>query len=134
MVKQARPRLSLPWRRFRRIGCGVLLVIWFAILLLPCALFILATQGSIVLHHAFVPEPEAHPLLQIDLLTEADYRGLRIVTTRIYDDGAQLCVQSNVSYVMWLGDGAPSIYCDCYIRESSEADWILADTIIAQCP
>lgn len=116
-----------------RLGCGTLVVLWFMILLLPCILFTLATQGSIVINHANVPEPDSHPLLQIDLLTEADYRGFRIVTTQIYNYDDQLCVQSNVSYFLWLGEGAPSVYCDCYVQDSAESEWRLTGTTLENC-
>lgn len=118
----------------QRLGCGMALVLWFTFLLTPCACIFLATQGEIIIPNGNVPEPESHPLLQIDLISEIDYRGFRIVTTGLYGDTEDtVCVQSNISYVLWQGEGEPATYCDCYTRPSSDAAWGLTSTEQGGC-
>ncbi len=120
---------------FRRVGCGILVVLWFMILLLPIALFLLAVNGDITIpRRGDIPDSHEHPLIQASLVMEADFRGLRITNTslnRIEEDN--LCIQTNINFVMWQGDGEPAVFCDCYVRQSSEDEWQLASTVLDRC-
>ena len=121
-----------------RIGCGVLLIIWFTLLLTPCVFFYLASNGEIRIWHSDIPEPHTHPRFLIELITEVDYRGLRFVNTSVVDpvlDDNALCVQTNVSYFLWetAEDNQDTSYCDCYARETDDSEWIWNQTVPEVC-
>ena len=122
----------------KRLGCGLLLIIWFLLLLTPCALFYLAANGEIRIHHADIPQPHDHPRLQISLISEADDRGLRIVTSSIVEQSdvdQSLCVETDVRFLLWESSAADqdTRYCDCYGRASATAAWELNDTFGGSC-
>lgn len=124
--------------RFSRFGCGLLLVVWFTLLLTPCALFYLAANGEIRIWHSDIPEPHSHPRLLIELITEVDYRGLRLVNSSVVDtdlNDNSTCVQTNVSYLLWetVEDNQDVSFCDCYIRDDSNTNWMLSETISESC-
>ena len=60
---------SLSWQYLKRLGIVLLLVLWFAFLSLPCALFALARDGQIVFSRSRLP---GDVLLRIQLLSDAD--------------------------------------------------------------
>lgn len=118
-----------------RIGCGALLVVWFAILLLPLFFFVLAIQGDITIRHTGdVPDKLQHPRLQISLIMDADSRGLQFTRSAVnrYDE-TNLCMDTRVNYTLWEGQGAPARYCDCYTRDAPDADWSFAETSQGGC-
>lgn len=124
-----------PVSRFRRVGCIIALVLWFSFLLLPLGLFILAVEGDITIARGDdIPEPSEHPRFQLKLIMEPDYRGISLVNTSLHRDGDQaLCIQTNVRYVLWEGDGDPAVYCDCYVRARIDDDWTFVSTAVAAC-
>ncbi len=136
-----RPLFSVPESRLGRAIFGLLVVLWFMILLLPCALFSLAFGGEIRLGHGSVPEPETHPLLLVNLVMDVDNRGLRfersVVVPDPDDDRPQTatCVQTHVSYITWATDGSaqPAQYCDCYERTTPDAAWSLLSSETGLC-
>lgn len=118
----------------RRLGCGVLVVFWFVLLLLPLAMFVLAVQGDITVpRFDAVPDPQEHPLLQVRLVMEVDYRGLGITSTSVHTGENELCIQTQVRFLLWEGEGDPATFCDCYTRDSSEVDWVFASTVEGEC-
>ena len=123
----------------KRAGCGILLIIWFTVLLTPCLLLYLASNGEIRIWHADIPEPHAHPRLLIELISEVDYRGLRIVnstiTNNILDNDNHTCVSTHVRYLLWESaeEDQDVSYCDCYKRENSESIWALTSTTADSC-
>ena len=130
----ARPKRSPA----RRLGCGLLLVVWFAFLLTPCALFYLAANGEIRLEHADIPQAHAHPRLLIALLSEPDARGLRIERASIAQGGldeTRVCVETSVSFLLWhASESSQDVrYCDCYQRRDSAAPWAFSDTYSQSC-
>ena len=124
---------SLP----RRIGCWLLTVIWFLILLTPCGLFYLAANGEIRLQHSQIPAPHAHPRLLISLISESADRGLRIERSTIQaEDGAPAtCVETSVSFLLWESSGGNqnAQFCDCYLRADEHSAWQLESTYGAAC-
>ncbi len=118
-----------------RIGCILLVVIWFLILLIPLFFFILATQQEITIARAGdVPDSYQHPLFQVQLVMEEDYRGLRFVTTSIHDKTDEImCVQTNVSYILWEGKGEPATFCRCYEQDLTASMWTLLDQTLETC-
>ena len=124
---------SLP----RRLGCWLLVALWFAILSTPCGLFYLAANGEIRLEHSQIPDPHAHPRLLISLISESADRGLRIERSTMMpaDEDARLCVETAVTFLLWQSSGGNQDvkYCDCYRRADSDSAWQLASTYSAAC-
>ncbi|MCY3574792.1 MAG: hypothetical protein OXG92_07335 [Chloroflexi bacterium] len=118
----------------QRLGCLLLLIAWFALLLLPCGLFYLAANGEIRLQHRDIPQPHAHPLLLISLVSEERERGLRIETSAVVASQPALCVETAVRFVLWQSSGGDqnARYCDCYARGADES-WLLHDTSAGTC-
>ena len=123
-------------KRGRRAGCLVLLPFWFALLLSPCALFYLAANGEIRLDHRDIPQPHAHPLLLVSLISEKKERGLRIETSRIAErDDLRVCVETAARFLLWQGSaaGLDAGYCDCYERDDLDSAWRLNATYPNSC-
>jgi hypothetical protein len=121
---------------FRRIAAGLMIVLWFAILLIPVGMFWLGTGGSISIPHRSVPEPEQHPLFQINLIMDIRNRGLQFTRTSIVNiDEQNLCVQGNVDYLLWESDdtATSATYSQFYERADSEADWVFTTQTIGAC-
>jgi len=135
-ISDRRPLIPTPKTPLQKAGCSIVLVFWFALLLLPCAMFWLAFGNHITIFHANVPEPEDNPLLEIQLIMEIENRGLQITRTNIHENSTtELCVQSNVSYLLWQSDSNdPNVtFCECYERENSEMDWEFVGTEPGLC-
>ena len=129
-----RPQRSL----LSRLGCGFLLVIWFVILLTPCGLLYLASNGAIRISHTDIPDSYEHPRLSIELITEIKSRGLRIVNSSVVDnnlDDNLMCIQTNVRFLLWQTneDNQDTSYCDCYERTNSDSGWTFNQTILDSC-
>ena len=124
---------SLP----RRLGCWLLVVIWFAVLSTPCGMFYLAANGEIRLEHGQIPDPHAHPRLLISLISESADRGLRIERSTIMPaaDDLRLCVETAMTFVLWQSSGGNQNvqYCDCYRRADADSAWQLDSTYSATC-
>ena len=121
-------------RSVKRLGCGLLLIFWFALLLMPCGLFYLAANGEIRLQHGDIPQPHAHPLLLISLVSERTERGLRIESSSVVAHEPVLCVEAAVRFLLWQSRGGVQNvqYCDCY-DGSTEAGWTLSQTSAGAC-
>lgn len=131
-----RPVIQIPRSPIGRFFFGVALVIWFAILLLPCAMFSLATTGTIRIPHINAPQPETQPFFEINLLMSVEQRGLQFVRSVIVaGSDEQQCVETHVSYLMWFTDGTNenAIFCDCFAREQREGRWTLVDSSLDRC-
>lgn len=129
-------KTDAPVRRnpLKRLGCLLLLMLWFALLLFPCGLFYLAANGEIRLQHSDIPQPHAHPLLLISLISEQTERGLRIESSSSIAKDPLLCVETAVRFVLWQSSGGDqdARYCDCYARGADD-NWILNDTSAGVC-
>jgi len=128
------PILPMPITRRGKILFALGLIVWFSVLMLPCALFWFASGGEIILHHANIPEPVMHPLLQIGTVMNAQESGMQITTSTITNQtGTNLCVQTNVSYVLWKSRGGDqnTSFCDCYQRENES--WLATSTTSGGC-
>lgn len=114
----------------RRIGCGVLLVIWFVILLTPCFLITLASQNEILITFSDVPGHQA----RIWLVMEADQRGVGLSSPSLFTPNADTrCVQTDTRFLLWAGRANPSVYCACEQRTSAAAPWLAADSDMQPC-
>lgn len=123
---------ELPRRRspLRRLGCGLMLVIWFAILLLPCALVVIAVRQEIVISQGDAPGQQT----RFWLISEADQRGFGLSTASVMQISENaLCVQTNVHFYLWTGSADPLTYCECYERVNADAPWSLTSTSDGVC-
>lgn len=118
--------LRLP-KPVRRIGCGLLLVLWFAFLFTPCLLITLAVQQEIKITWSDVPDDA----LRLWTISEANARGLALATSRrVGADNGATCTIIDVRFFLWQGDpvkaGAiPSHQCACYERTKAGTGWSL---------
>lgn len=115
----------------RRLGCGILLVLWFLVLLTPCGLFMLASRGELTLDLGSAPGQSA----RIWLVMEPDERGIGLSLPTVHSgaDADSMCVQTDVRYFLWQGEAEPLSYCDCYRRDDARADWIYLETLQGMC-
>lgn len=116
----------------RRVGCAILLVIWFVVLLLPCMFGLLLTRGEIMITTGSAP----NQTLRLWLISEADERGLGLSSASVYSgaNNNELCVQTDVRYLLWAGRAEPVGYCECYTRSAPDQPWEYTDAIDATCP
>lgn len=131
MTTTAPPVPVAPRSRKRRIGCIVLLILWFALLLAPCGLFYLAMQQEFTIPLGGAPGQE----LRVWLVMEPRTRGLGVSVgqvTSTTDNG--LCVQTSTSYLLWAGRPDNSVYCECYVRETAGQPWSYQNNLAGACP
>ena len=131
-----KPLFRIPQNPLGRLGCGLAVLLWFLILLLPCGMIYLATGGSIVIPNSNIPEPEQHPRFEIQLVMEIENRGLKLNSSSIASETeTQLCIANSVTYLLWeSADSATnSQYCQCYERATSDAEWAYTEQYDGQC-
>lgn len=103
-----------------RVGCTILVILWFLLLLTPCLAIILATQGDIVIPQGSVPGHE----IRIWLISEADQRGIGISSASVQQtDANALCLETNARFILWAGNADSLTLCECYTRESEDQAW-----------
>lgn len=114
----------------RRPGCVIALVLWFLILLTPCIMIMLATQGEISIPTGSAPEQR----LRVWLVQEAAQSGIGISNVDVqWTTDEALCVQTSVRFLIWRGRAEePSQYCECY--EKAESDWRISRVDEGACP
>lgn len=104
----------------RRIGCGVLLVFWFALLMLPCILLLLATNQEIVVSQGSLPGQE----IRVWLIMEASQRGLGVSSTSVSQNGENsVCMTTSMQFILWSGREDPLSYCECFERGGPDQAW-----------
>jgi hypothetical protein len=136
LARTRKPIITMPQTRWGKALFFVGLMLWFGLLMLPCACFYLAAFGQITLANRDIPDVESHPLLEISLIMEIEQRGLKFVRSGIHSqDESNLCLQTSVQYALWQSDGTASnvVYCDCYQRETPQANWQLANATYQAC-
>jgi hypothetical protein len=127
------PRPTTP---LAKVGCGAALVVWFAILLLPLAMFWLGSGRTITIPRGGIPDASDHPRLELRLIMDADNRGLQVKRAGVAQQNAELiCIQESVTYLLWQSDenSENALYCQCYERESINAQWSLRGTTDGVC-
>jgi len=141
MAKQQPPKntvtqqsvFTLQKRRgpLRRLGCAVALILWFMVLLTPCFLIVMATQGEIVVRLGDVPGQS----FRIWLVNESRQRGLGISRPSIIanENEYQRCLQTNVSFILWAGTAEGSTYCECYTQPDNTGEWELTSNQQGAC-
>ena len=104
----------------RRVGCTILVILWFLLLLTPCVGIVLATQGDIVIPQGNAPGHE----IRIWLIAEADERGLGLSTASVpQSESNALCVETSARFILWAGNVDPLTSCVCYTRDTEEQAW-----------
>jgi hypothetical protein len=105
-------------------------IVWFLILLLPCFLVVLAVQQEISINTGGMPGQQ----IRLWLISEAEQRGLALSTGTVRQSADNAaCVQTDVNYYLWTGSEVPSVYCECYERESAEASWSYVTSTAGAC-
>lgn len=131
-----RPLIPRPTSPLGRFGCGVALVIWFGILLLPFAMFWLGSGRTITIPQGNIPDASDHPVFEMRLIMDADNRGVQIKQSGVAErSDEQLCIEERVSYLLWQSEdnSENALYCQCYERETTESAWMLSATTNGTC-
>jgi hypothetical protein len=113
----------------RRVGCAFLLILWFALLLVPCGLFIMATQGQLTIAQGDLPGQE----IRLWLIMEADQRGFGLSSTSATRSGNAACLQTDTRFLLWAGREDPLSYCECYEKADTESVWTPTSTESGVC-
>jgi hypothetical protein len=116
-------------RPLRRFGCAFGLLLWALLLLSPCPFIILAIQGQIVIDTGDAPEQQ----LRLWLIMEADQRGIGFSQAFVERNGDEVCVETNVQFLLWQGDADPVKYCQCYLNMENMDTWSLSETYSGDC-
>jgi hypothetical protein len=127
------PIPNMPKRRspLRRLGCSVALVVWFIVLLAPCLCIVLATQGEIAIRLGDIPGQS----FRLWLLNESRERGLGISRPSLVtsSDANQVCLQTDVSFVLWVGSAEATTFCECYTHSYNLSNWELTSNHQGSC-
>jgi len=114
----------------RRLGCIIALIFWFALLLVPCLLLVMATQGQIAVSQGSLPGQQ----IRVWLIMEADERGFGVSSTSAQQtDPNTACLQTNTRFLLWVGDADSLSYCDCYARDETASTWQTTSTELGVC-
>jgi hypothetical protein len=121
-----------PKSPLRRPGCVIALIIWFLILLTPCPLFILLTQGEIRINVGSAPDQH----IRLWLVMEPRERGFGLSSPSIHPGPSEgeVCLQTDVRYLLWMGSAEDASYCECYQHPTDDSGWTPTTTITGMCP
>ena len=98
----------------------MLVVVWFIILLIPAFFILMVINGEFSLTLGDAPEQK----LRIWLVSEIRERGFGISTGSVTSrDEQNVCVQTDLRYLLWQGSQEPSVYCECFERLDAAAEW-----------
>lgn len=120
--------MPLTRSRIRRIGCWFGIVIWLVLLLLPCIAILLISQGEISIQTGDLPGQS----FRVWLIQDSKERGLGIANPSVSTRADEVtCLQTTTSFLLWMGKGEPSSYCECYTRTGDS--WRQASTTQGSC-
>lgn len=131
-----RPLFRNPTTLKGKIGCGALLVIWFCALMLPFLMFWLASGRAVTIPRNNIPDADQYPRFQMSLIMSQENRGLQLTTSNVQRNGENnLCVDVHVNYLLWASedDDNAAVYCDCFERSDSDADWVFIESLNTTC-
>ncbi len=116
----------------RRIGCAAGLILWALVMITPCGLFLLITQQQIVIPLGTAPDQ----VLRIWLVSEPRERGLGVSWASLHagQSDQSVCVQTNIRFLLWAGQGEGTTYCDCFQRMSDDDPWASYSSQTGSCP
>jgi hypothetical protein len=113
----AAPQKTPPSRTITRI---VLVIVWFIILLIPAFFILMFINGEFSIALGDAPEQK----LRVWLVSEIRERGFGIATGSVASrDEMNVCVQTDVRYVLWQGSQESTVYCECFARGDGSAEW-----------
>jgi hypothetical protein len=114
--------------RWRRLGCAAGVVFWFVLLLLPCVIVLLVSQREVVIPLGSIPGQSA----RIWLIDEARERGIAFSMPSVHRGTDDLtCVQTDSRFLMWMGQGDPTSYCECFRR--IDENWQSQRSAVGAC-
>jgi len=93
-------------RWFKRFFALVFLVVWLVIMLFPCMAFNLALREEILIGGS----PDNH--VRLFLLSEKQTEGIGVERKRPFP-AQPSCIQTTVTYFLWVGEGENVQYCQC---------------------
>jgi hypothetical protein len=131
-----RPLFQNPTTTRGKIGCGLLVFVWFCVLMLPFLMFWLASGRSVTIPRRNVPDANEYPVFRLSLIMSKDNRGLHFITTDVQRNGSNnLCVEAHINYLLWASDGEDNMttYCDCFERSDTDAEWVFLDSVNTSC-
>lgn len=127
---EAQPARLTRRNPIRRIGCWFGLLLWVVLMVSPCLLFVLATQGQITVTLGGAPGQEA----RVWLINEARVRGIAISWPSVHNENdTALCVQTDTRFILWAGSGDPATFCECYTRASPNDGWTAGESFSGSC-
>jgi hypothetical protein len=109
----------------------VAVIVWFALLLTPCAFFYFAVQGEASIRTGGAPGQE----LRVWLVMETRTRGLGVSNgVAVTQSETAVCVQTTTQYLLWQGRAENAAYCECYVRTDASQPWSYASGAQGACP
>jgi hypothetical protein len=101
---------------------GALVAVWLLILLIPAFFIVMTINGEVTIPLGDAPEQN----LRIWLISEARVRGLGVASGGVASRSeTDVCVETDLRYLLWQGTQAPSTYCECFMR-SGDDGWSFA--------
>ncbi|MBL8145177.1 MAG: hypothetical protein JNL34_02225 [Anaerolineae bacterium] len=122
---------AAPRSRKRRVACATLIVLWFALLLVPCGLFYFAVQQEVTIPLGSMPGQE----LRVWLVMEPHTRGIGVSIGQVaFQTDSERCVQTTTTYFLWAGRPENATYCECYVRSEPDQPWSYVGNAQGTCP
>jgi hypothetical protein len=116
-----------PWQR---TGCALAVLLWAVLMMIPFLLLVLALRGEVAISTGDAPGQQ----MRVWLIMDAAQRGVGISTAAASETGDNVCVQTEVRFLLWQGQAeAPQTYCECYQR-GTDGDWRTASVSAKACP
>lgn len=126
----AQPAPRPPKSRARRAGCIIAVILWFLLLLTPCALFYFSVQQELTIPLGAAPGQS----VRVWLVMEPRSRGLGISVGRVAGETpSELCVETSTNYLLWQGRPENTVYCECYARNDAAQPWAYLGSETGTC-
>ncbi|MBK8987862.1 MAG: hypothetical protein IPM39_17640 [Chloroflexi bacterium] len=93
-------------RWLRRFVYLLIFSVWLMVMIFPCMAFTLAMEQQIALGQ----EESSH--IRIFLLQEPKKEGVAVEWKRPSTRQSN-CLKTSVTYLMWVGEGENTVYCQC---------------------
>jgi hypothetical protein len=100
-------------KRINRIGCGLLVVLWFAFLIIgPCAVINLLINGEIVLTKSTTPDDQ----VRVWMISSPENRGIGFANGYVNKiEGSEVCTRTDFTFILWQGQPPVKPFsCTCY--------------------
>ncbi|MBE2220567.1 MAG: hypothetical protein IAF02_03450 [Anaerolineae bacterium] len=97
-------------RWLKRLLVVVFLAVWLVVMLFPCMAFRLAMQTEV----------QVGSNVRVFLVSEKSAEGVGVEWKRPFSSTDQQCVQTAVTYFMWVGEGENVTFCQCADTSTGE--------------